>query len=87
MATQSQLTERYRPQTIIDKFQDRFLSRVLQVDFSSYRMSKEITEHLASIWQNEAPGATAPNLARIVKDSNNNIRGALMALEAELMLA
>jgi len=40
---------------------------------------------LESVWQHEANGALAPNFARIVKESSNNIRDALMFLETELL--
>ena len=41
-----------------------------------------------SIWDSEAPtNSPAPNFARLVKDSNNNVRAALMALETELLIA
>jgi len=43
---------------------------------------------LERIWRDNAPStASAPNFARIVKESNNNVREALMRLETELMLA
>jgi hypothetical protein len=43
---------------------------------------------LKSIWDSEAPASSpAPNFARLVKDSNNNVRAALMALETELLIA
>jgi len=40
---------------------------------------------LDSIWQQESNGAVAPNFARIVKESANNLRDALMCLETELL--
>ena len=71
-----------------DRLEARFLSRLRTVEFSSYGMSKEAAALLEAVWQAEAPaGADAPNFARIVKDSNNNIREALMRLETELLLA
>jgi hypothetical protein len=58
------------------------------VEFSSYGIAKDATALLESIWRNEAPqGSPAPNFARIVKESNNNVRAALMELELELMVA
>jgi hypothetical protein len=51
-------------------------------------MAKDAAALLETVWTAEAPaGADAPNFARIVKDSNNNIREALMKLETELLLA
>lgn len=83
------------PQTIIiatanatDRLEDRFLSRFGRVEFSSYGLAKDATALLETIWEMEAPqGAIAPNFARIVKEQNNNVRGALMTLETELLLA
>ena len=72
----------------IDRLQDRFLSRVKQVEFSSYGIAAEATALLERIWTENAPSsATKPNFARIVKEANNNVREALMRLETELMLA
>jgi DNA polymerase III delta prime subunit len=71
-----------------DRLQDRFLSRVKQVEFSSYGIAAEATALLDRIWTENAPtDAPRPNFARIVKDNNNNVRAALMALEIELMQA
>jgi len=69
------------------RFEPRFLSRNREIAFSSYGIAKDAIELLSHVWQAEAPaGAPAPNLARIVKENNNNLRGSLMALETELML-
>jgi replication-associated recombination protein RarA len=71
-----------------DRLEPRFLSRLQAVEFSSYGMAKEATELLARIWQAEAPAdSPAPNFARIVKESNNNVREALMRLDTELLIA
>ncbi len=71
----------------VERFESRFLSRVLRVDFSSYGIAKDAAELLARVWEHEANGAPPPNFARIVKESNNNIRASLMELQKELMLA
>lgn len=72
----------------VDRLEPRFLSRVRTVEFSSYGIAKDATELLARIWETEAPaGAVPPNFARIVKESNNNVRESLMKLETELLLA
>src|SRR5579872_6791898 len=78
----------FPPQTIFvftcnatDGLEARFLSRTRQIEFSSYGLASEATQLLESIWNREANGASAPNLARIVKDSSNNIRDALMCME------
>lgn len=82
----------FPPQTIFvftcnttDGLEPRFLSRTRQIEFSSYGLASEATRLLESIWQQEANGASAPNFARIVKDSSNNVRDALMCLETELL--
>jgi replication-associated recombination protein RarA len=82
----------FPPQTIFvftcngtDGLEPRFLSRTRQIDFSSYGMACEAARLLETIWQREANGAAAPNFARIVKESSNNVRDALMCLETELL--
>jgi replication-associated recombination protein RarA len=82
----------FPPQTIFvftcnatDGLETRFLSRTRQIEFSSYGLAAEATRLLESVWQCEANGAPAPNFARIVKDSSNNIRDSLMCLETELL--
>ena len=82
----------FPPQTIFvftcnatDGLEPRFRSRTRQIDFSSYGMAGDAARLLESIWQREANGAAAPNFARIVKDSANNVRDALMCLETELL--
>ena len=59
--------------------------RTRQIEFSSYGLAGDAAKLLESIWQSEASGADAPNFARIVKDSANNVRDALMFLETELL--
>jgi hypothetical protein len=63
----------------------RFLSRTRQIEFSSHGLGSEATRLLESIWQREANGASAPTFARIVKESSNKVRDALMRLETELL--
>jgi replication-associated recombination protein RarA len=82
----------FPPQTIFiftcnttEGLESRFLSRTRQVEFSSYGTASEATRLLESIWLREANGASSPNFARIVKESSNNIRDALMCLETELL--
>jgi replication-associated recombination protein RarA len=70
-----------------DRLQDRFLSRTMPVDFSSYGIAKDAAELLERVWRSEAaPSSSAPNFARIVKESNNNVRESLMRLETELLM-
>jgi hypothetical protein len=78
----------FPPQTIFvftcnatDDFESRFLSRTGQIEFSSYGLAAEATRLLESIRQLEANGASAPNFVRIVKESANDVRDALMFLE------
>jgi replication-associated recombination protein RarA len=82
----------FPPQTIFvftcnstDGLEARFLSRNRQIEFSSYGLAAEATRLLENVWQREANSAPAPNFARIVKESSNNIRDALMCLETELL--
>ena len=71
-----------------DRLEPRFLSRLHVVEFSSYGIAAQAADLLSKIWKSEAPAAAAaPNFARLVKDSNNNVREALMRLETELLLA
>jgi len=57
------------------------------VDFSSYGMSEGITGLLQRVWEAETDSQDKPNFARLAKDSANNVRDALMALEVELLAA
>jgi replication-associated recombination protein RarA len=82
----------FPPQTIFvftcnatDGLEPRFLSRTRQIEFSSYGIANEAVRLLEAIWQSEANGAVAPNFSRIVKESSNNLRDALMCLETELL--
>jgi replication-associated recombination protein RarA len=68
-----------------DGLEPRFLSRTRQIEFSSYGLASDAARLLESVWQREAQGAAAPNFARIVKESANNLRDALMCLETELL--
>jgi replication-associated recombination protein RarA len=64
----------------------RFMSRVKMLPFSKEGMSGAITALLASVWEREGGSPeNAPNFARLVKDSKNNIRDAINVLEIELM--
>ena len=70
-----------------ESFHPRFLSRSRVLDFSNYGIQKDAVELLEQVWTAEAPGKQSPNLARIVKEANGNVRASLMALELELMQA
>ena len=68
------------------RLEPRFLSRLRKVDFSNYGIQRDAAALLARVWESEAPtGAVAPNFARLVKESNGNVRAALMELETELL--
>jgi replication-associated recombination protein RarA len=68
-----------------DRLEARFLSRLRTLEFSSYGISGDAAALLSRIWESETQGAPAPNFARIVKDSSNNVRESLMRLETEIM--
>lgn len=75
-----------------DRLEPRFLSRCHVIEFSSYGISADASQLLEKIWNaeiasNNAGSCNAPNFARMVKDSANNVREALMKLETELMCA
>jgi DNA polymerase III gamma/tau subunit len=68
-----------------DGLEPRFLSRCRVIEFSSYGMAGEISEYLDKVWHMEGGNGNAPDLARLAKESRNNVRDALMKLEVELM--
>lgn len=68
-----------------DGLEARFLSRCRVLEFSSYGMASDIAEYLDKIWHLEGGNDNAPDLARMAKESRNNVRDALMKLELELM--
>ena len=67
------------------KLEPRFLSRCRHLKFSTYGMFDDIVAHLKRIWSLEAPGVPEPKIEDIVRESKNNIRDALSALELELL--
>lgn len=65
-----------------ERFEPRFISRCEVVKFSTYGIASKTSEMLARVWEHETPaGSEAPNFARIVKESNNNIRESLQQLQ------
>jgi DNA polymerase III delta prime subunit len=68
-----------------DGLEPRFLSRCRVIEFSSYGMAGEIANYLDKVWHMEGGNGNAPDLARLAKESRNNVRDALMKLEVELM--
>jgi replication-associated recombination protein RarA len=71
-----------------DGLEDRFISRCMQLQFTSHGLAEPTAELLARIWQAEA-GTTdeQPNFLRMVRDSGNNIRDAVNSLQVELLAA
>lgn len=71
----------------VEKLDRRFRSFCAEIKFPSYGIAKEATELLKRVWEAEhgPAGAAEPNFARIVKESNNDIRAALMTLETMLI--
>ena len=68
-----------------DGLEPRFLSRCRVIEFSSYGMAGEIADYLNKVWHMEGGNGNAPDLARLAKESRNNVRDALMKLEVELL--
>ncbi len=84
----------FPPQTVFiftcndtERLQTRFLSRCMTLQFSSHGMATDAATMLERIWKQEAGDAPAPNFARIVKDSANNLRDAVNSLQVELLAA
>ena len=71
-----------------ENLEPRFISRCIQVEFSSYGLASETAAHLQRIWQSETGSAeNAPDFLRICKNVRNNVRDALQSLESELLAA
>ena len=71
-----------------ENLEPRFISRCIQVEFSSYGLSSETASHLQKIWQAENGSVeNAPDFLRICKTVRNNVRDALQTLESELLAA
>ena len=72
----------------VENLEPRFISRCIQVEFSTYGLSNETASYLQKIWQAEN-GSTenAPDFLRICKNVRNNVRDALQSLESELLAA
>ena len=68
-----------------DGLEPRFLSRCRVIEFSSYGMAGEIAAYLDTVWHAEGGNGNGPDLARLAKESRNNVRDCLMRLEGELM--
>lgn len=70
-----------------DRLEKRFLSRCRVMEFSSYGMRSELAALLADVWLKETGKPGTLDFERIAKDSTNNVRAALSALELELLAA
>lgn len=70
------------------RLEPRFLSRFHVIEFSSYGIAKDAAALLENVWNQETgSNPNKPNFARLVKESNNNMRESLMKLETEVMCA
>ncbi len=66
--------------------EDRFLSRVRTVKFSTEGILEPAAALLATIWRAESPpGRIAPDFRAIVREAKFNVRQAIMDLEMELL--
>jgi DNA polymerase III gamma/tau subunit len=70
-----------------DGLEPRFLSRCKTLEFSSYGMAAAAIPFLDKVWHAEGGNGNCPDLARVIKDSRNNLRDALQVLEVELLAA
>jgi DNA polymerase III delta prime subunit len=70
-----------------ERFETRFTSRCEAVRFSTQGISKETADLLTRVWSEEVPGIEAPNVQRIVKEANNNIRESLQQLQKHIRRA
>ena len=70
-----------------ERLERRFLSRCKTLEFSSYGMAGEIVPYLDKVWHAEGGNGNCPDLARVVKESRNNVRDCLQTLEVELLAA
>jgi replication-associated recombination protein RarA len=85
----------FPPQTVFiftandtERLQDRFISRCMQLQFSSHGMAKDAASLLERIWIAETGTAeNAPNFLRMVQDGKNNVRDAVNSLQVELLAA
>jgi replication-associated recombination protein RarA len=69
-----------------DGLEPRFLSRTMQLDFSSHGLAKEIAALLERVWIAEAGDTpTRPNFLRVAQDSKNNVRDSIHSLQVELL--
>ncbi len=71
-----------------DNLEPRFLSRCRVIEFGTYGLAGPAADLLRKVWCAETgEKESAPDFHRIVKQSANNIREALMTLELKIMEA
>jgi replication-associated recombination protein RarA len=70
-----------------DGLEPRFLSRCMELKFSSQGLAQPTAELLERIWKTEAGDAECPNFLRLVQDCKNNVRDAVNSLQVELLAA
>ena len=71
-----------------DNIEPRFQSRCRVIEFGTYGLAQPATDLLRSVWNSEVGDSeSVPDFSRIVKQSANNIREALMNLEPKIMEA
>lgn len=71
-----------------DGLEDRFISRCMQLQFSSHGLAEPTAELLERIWQAEAGDTEQrPDFLRMVRQSGNNIRDSINSLQVELLAA
>ena len=72
------------------RLEKRFLSRCRVVEFSSYGLNGVGSKFLEKVWDAECAENrfdAKPDFSRILKNSGNNLRDALMRVEMELLSA
>ena len=66
-----------------DRLADRFLSRNRVHQFSTYGIQSDAAKLLERVWTAET-SEPLPNVARIIKEQNGNVRAALSILDSKL---
>lgn len=70
-----------------DTLEKRFLSRCMNVEFSSYGMRTELAEFLRKVWERETGKESELDFERLAKNSCNNVRDALQQIQIEILAA
>lgn len=71
----------------VKSFENRFLSRCRVIEFDGGADSLDAANFLFNVWYRETGGkiGNAPNMRDLIVNNGGNVRGALMALELELI--